>query len=156
MKRIASIIIILLLLFDARAFAFGETLFDIRNKFFCESKELKSALNEGDAILMNSMWDTCLMTILQLDAYFSMLGIFNTIGEGGASGASVDYLSNWLSGIKKTIELNVKSIEGINVPVRPVTQVHMERMKGYFGELNSRIESEIDKLALIKKAGSAR
>ena len=108
MKKIISLILLLVVFLTFSAYALETTLFEMRNKIFAESKEIKALLTESkDIVLMSSMWDSCVMALTQLDAYFSMVGIFNTIKKGDISEDSVNYLIGWLSQTKKTNELNI-------------------------------------------------
>jgi hypothetical protein len=125
----------------------------MRNKIFEESKDLKSLLaNSKDIILINSMWDSCIIAMSQLDAYFTMLGIFNTIKEENLKEEVINYLTSWLEGIKKTNELNIKSLDAVSVTLESKTKAHILRLKDYFGKLNDQINAELDKISLLKKS----
>lgn len=153
MKKIFSIILALAVFLSFNALALDITLFDIRNKIFEESKEIKALLPDSkDVVLVSSMWDSCLIAITQLDAYFSMLGIFNTIKKEDLSKDSINYLSDWLNEIKRTDTLNIESLNSVPQPVELDTEVHIERLKDYFTDLNNRIDAELKKLSILEDA----
>ncbi len=112
MRRSAAIILVLALCLAISTHAFAAPAFlDIRNKIFKESKDIKALLpSSKDVYLINSMWDSCVLAMSQLDAYFSMLGIYNTIKRENITQTALDYLINWLKEIKRSGELNIKSL----------------------------------------------
>jgi hypothetical protein len=153
MKKTIFIILIFIIFLSFSVYALDATLLDMRNKIFEESKVIKSLLADSkDIILMNSMWDSCVMTMTQLDAYFSMVGLFNTIKRENLSEASIDYLISWLNDIKKTNELNLKSLNSISVILESKTKVYLEKLKRHFSDLNNRIDSELGKISLLKES----
>jgi len=153
MKKIIFIILTFIILSNFSVYALDTTLLDMRNKIFAESKDLKLLLaNSKDVVLVNSMWDSCIMLVSQLDAYFSMLGIFNTIKKEDLKQDTIDYLTGWLDGIKKTNELNIKSLDAVSATMEPKTKTHILKLKDYFGKLNNQINIELDKISLFKKS----
>jgi len=151
-NRIGLIAFILIILFSLNAYALDTTLLDMRNKIFKESKEIKALLTRSkDVFLINSMWDSCVLTMAQLDAYFSMLGIFNTIRNDCLSPTAVDYLSDWLKEIKQSNDLNVKSLNSFMMTIEPETKGYVDALKDYYNDLNARIDKELNKLTLYKK-----
>lgn len=155
MKKIAFILSAAVFLSNFNAYALDNSFLDMRNKFFEESKEIKLLLvSSKDAILLSSMWDTCLLAISQLDAYFHMLGIFNTIKEKDLNEDALDYIAKWLAEIKRNSELNVSILSAGYISSEPDTQVHIGKLKSYLGELSKKTDRELDKISiLIKSAG---
>ena len=153
MKKNIFIILALLIFFNVNSYALETTLLDMRNKISAESRQIKALLLESkDIVLMSSMWDSCVLTMTQLDAYFFMVGIFNTIKKGDLKEDTVNYLTNWLNIIKNTNELNIKSLNTVTQILEPKTKVYKERLKNYFSELNKKIDSELGKISLLKKS----
>jgi hypothetical protein len=112
MKKIILFTLILILAGNLAAYALEATLIDLRNEIFKNAEEIKASFNiSKDPILINSMWDSCVMSVSQMDAYFSMLGIFNTIKKENLNDTQFNYLIHWLTQIKKTNELNIKSLD---------------------------------------------
>ncbi|MCM8797552.1 MAG: hypothetical protein NC923_06750 [Candidatus Omnitrophica bacterium] len=153
MKKKIFFTLFFVVFFSVNVFAFDTTLFDIRNAIFEESKAMKSLLkNSKDIILMNSMWDSCVMTMAQLDAYFTMLGIFNTIKKENLKEEAIGYLANWLEGVKRTNELNIKSLDSVTLVLEEETKKRILKLKDYFEKLNNQINAELDKLSILKKS----
>ena len=138
---------------DIKAYAFETSLLDMRNKIFEESKKIKLLLTTTqNPLLVTSMWDSCIVATAQLDAYFHMLGIFNTIKKEETSAYAVDFLSSWLNIIKDTNALNIKSLDAISKNVEEAVKGRTIELIGYFSDTNYRIGKELDKIFLLKKS----
>jgi len=145
-------VFIFVMIFAAYAYAASSSLLEMRNKIIDESKEIKPLLTSAkNAVLISSIWDSCIMTVSQLDAYFSMVGILDSIKNENLSESSVDYLINWLSEIKSTNALNIKSIDVILGFAEKKVKPHMEKLKIHFDMLNNQLEAESKRLSLFKK-----
>jgi len=152
MKKRVFIALALVILLCFNAYAQTTSFVNMRSELFEESKTIKALLiSSKDVFLLSSMWDACVMTMTQMDAYFSMLGIFNTIKEKDLSEPPIDYLSGWLSAIKQSNELNIKSLNS-SEPIEENTRVHMEKLKASFTKMNAMLDNEIGKLSLLKKS----
>ncbi|MBU2102275.1 MAG: hypothetical protein ABH865_06015 [Candidatus Omnitrophota bacterium] len=151
MKQILAGVIALVVCCGALpAYPLGTTLLDIRNGIFEEAKQVQSLLNQSkDAGLVVSMWDTCIISVTQLNGYFYMLGIFEKIKTEDLSEEPINYLLSWLLEIRKTNDMNIKSLEQYAMPVEAKTKAQRERIRGYFVELNKRIDREITKIKLL-------
>lgn len=153
MKKVSVIIIVLLIFCVSYAHAFSNPLVGMRNKIFEEAKQIKSSLTQTqDIVLVNSMWDSCIMTVSQLDAYFSLVGIFNTIKKDNITESAINYLVDWLKQIKKTAELNIKSLDAIINPLEAKTKAQMDTLKQNFSDLNSRIDTELGKHSILLRS----
>lgn len=153
MRRIAFIVAALLILSAASSYAFESKLLSVYNQFFEESKNIKALLSgTQDILMMNSLWDSCVITMTQLEGYFFMLSIFNTINEGQPQEPSLNYLSDWLNKIKKTDDLSIKSLDSFQPPADQNTQLHMSTLKVYYKKLNGEIDKEIENLSILKKS----
>ena len=138
---------------NAHAQATATGLMDIRDKVLKESREIKALFSDTkDVILVSSMVDSCILTTSQLDAYFSQLGIFNTIKKDDVTSAAVNFLEQWLNGIKNTNDLNIKSLNAVTQNIQAKTKLHLERLTGYFTDLNTQIDQELAQLAALKNA----
>lgn len=147
MKKRVVVAALISVFLNLNAYASDSILLSLRGKLFSESQELKASLaSTQDVVLVSSMWDSCIITLTQIDAYFSMLGIFNTIKKENASEAAADYLSGWLNEIKRTNDLNIKSLESVSLIADQSTKDHMEKLKSYFFELNTQIAVELKKV----------
>ena len=153
MKKIIFLTLTFIIFLSFSVYALDTTLLDMRNKIFEESKDLKSLLESSkDVILVSSMWDSCIIAMSQSDAYFNMLGIFNTIKKEDLKEDAVNYLTSWLDGIKKVNELNIKSLDAVTLTLEPKTKTHILKLKDYFGKLNNQIDAELAKISLLKKS----
>lgn len=156
MKKIALLTLSAVVFLNTFAYALDATLVDIRNEVLKESKEIKSLLPDTkDVILMNTMWDSCVMMMTQLDAYFYMLRIFNTIKRKDITKDAIDSLVNWLNEIKKTNELNIKSLTVLRTISRKIesnTEIHMERLRDCFNNLNNQIDAELKKVSTLQES----
>jgi len=157
MKRISFLALILAVAFSLNAYAALDTtsLMELRNKIFQESQALKPLLAESgskDIILLNSMCDVSIMTMSQLDAYFYMVGIFNSVKDSPGSAAAVGYLVKWLSEVKNGSDTNIKVLASITTPVEAGTTKHIQILSAYYTDLSKQLDAEINKIALLNKA----
>jgi len=153
MKKIVVGVLICFILFVPCAYAADNPLVGMRNKIFEEAKQIKSSLVQTqDIVLVNSMWDSCIMTVSQLDAYFSLVGIFNTIKKDNITESAINYLVDWLKQIKMTAELNIKSLNAITNPLEAKTKAQMDTLKRNFSDLNSRIDTELGKHSILLRS----
>lgn len=151
MKKTMMMIFALVAGLSFNAYAQATGLMDVRNKVLKESQEIKALfLDTKDVILVSSMVDSCILTTSQLDAYFSQLGIFNTIKKDDVTPAAINFLEQWLNGIKNTNDLNTKSLNAVTQNIQAKTKLHLERLTGYFTDLNTQIDQELAKLAALK------
>ena len=153
MKKIVLIILIFGIFLNFNVYAAEIPLLDIRNKIFRECRDIQPLLrNSKDIIVVNSMWSSGIMTVSQLDAYFSMIGIFNTIKDEDLAEDPVIYLIKWLNEIKNTNELNIRSLDSITYKVEPATKTQIGKLKGYFSSLNNLIDSESARVSALQKS----
>ena len=154
MKRaVVFTLLLLFLCFTSKAYALDFKVFEMRNKIFEESKELRTLLpNSRDAILTSSMFDSCIIIMSQLDAYFSMLGIFDSISKEDLNDKPLDLLENWIKEIKNTSETNINSLNNVSETLDAKTKIHLDKLKGYFSELSKRLDPELSKVSVIRKS----
>lgn len=153
MKKTIFISLVLVFILGLTAHAAENELFNIRNKIFEEIEIIKPLLTVSkDVILLNSLWDSCIITVTRLDAYFFMQGIFDTIKEEDINEVSIDYLLNWLNVMKKTNSSNIKNLALMSHLLEETTKTHMQRVRGNFDKLNGFIDKDIEKLSLLRKS----
>jgi len=134
------------------AWAADVKLVAMRSKFIEASGQIKSSLaSSKDVVVLTSLFDSCMITITELDAYFSMVGIFEQNKTGAPSNVSLAYLTSWLETMKKNNALNISSIQGLTKDMEPGTLTHMNKLKTYFGELNVNLEDELRRVNALKK-----
>lgn len=154
-KFIPKILLVLALGLSSLVYGAQENLFDMRKKIFEEAKEIRSSLSgTKDTILLNTMWDSCIMAMSQIDAYFYMMRIFNTVEQKDLKKEAVDSLIYWLNEIKRTNESNIKNLAALKVisgaSMAPRTRIHMNTLEGYFGDVNNLIDTELEKFVPLK------
>jgi isochorismate hydrolase len=133
--------------------AFDTRLLDIRNKLFDESKRLQLFVQKSNnPLLISGVWDSCVVTATQLDAYFHMLGIFNTITSEETSHSAIDFLTSWLMTIRKINSANIKNVDTILPLAEEEVRVRLKIVRGYYSELDSLLGTELDKVSTIKKS----
>jgi hypothetical protein len=136
----------------ATLYAFESQLRDIRGKVKNELLEIRALMPKNDPILVSSIYDSCLIAMNQLDAYFNMLAIFNTIDEKAVKAEAVDALTVWLDYIKKMDTININALRDTTKALTPETKACMEKVKALFEELSKEIDSELAKVGIIKRS----
>jgi hypothetical protein len=144
MKKILFLALTLVLAWSCSAQALETTLIDMRSEILNNAQEIKTYFaTTRDPVLLNSMWDSAVMAVSQLDAYFSMLGIFNTIKKENLEDSSINYLLNWLNQLKDTTDLNIKSLAAIKSTADARSKVFVSKLKNTFSDLETRIIKEL-------------
>jgi len=128
-------------------------LLEMRNRFFEESNNIKSLLSTSkDPGIIINLWNSCMTTVLQLNAYFYMLNIFDSVKSGTLNDDPTMYLSMWLKEIKNVNQLNIKNLENsIKNITDSNTKTYIDRLKVYYLELNKKIDEELVKLGALKQ-----
>ena len=152
MKKIFYLITILIILLCSNAYAMDNNqLLDLRNKLFDESKDIKDLLrNSKNVVLLDNFWDACMVTMTQLDAYFFMMGIFDAVSKDKWNEEAVTYLELWLTKIKNTDEINLKSLKSFPANLEAGTLRHAQKMEGYFTDLNDMIDESLNTISKLK------
>ncbi len=157
MKKAVFIFLMLSIVLNCSVYAADNALFTMRGKIFEESQKIKLALvNSKDVVLVSSMWDSCVILVNQLDAYFSMLGIFNAINNEELTADPINYIYSWLKGIKDTNELNIKSLNKVSQINDAKTKQQIEILKAYFKDTNDNISAELKKFDALRKTLGAQ
>lgn len=152
MKKAAVFILALCLLFTINSYALNNPLLQMRERFLQESNNIKILIrNSKDVVLLTSMWDSCFIAMTQLDAYFSLIGIFESIKKEDLTESSVNYLLNWLEEVKKTNTVNKRSLSIAPVLIDNATKVAAQRMDTNFSDFNKTIDREINRLLKLRE-----
>lgn len=153
MKKIVFLVLALVLTWSFCAQALETTLIDSRSEILKNSQEMKKYFSSSrDPILLTSMWDSAIMAVSQLDAYFSMLGIFNTIKNEDLQEPAFTYLVKWLGELAGTTELNIKSLEAINTTTDARSKVFVSKLKKTYNDLKILITKEMQTVAQLQEA----
>ncbi|MCH7504034.1 hypothetical protein IID04_00145 [PVC group bacterium] len=144
-------------IFFASSAAYAEStiseLKSMRDKMFQVSVELKTVLTKTkEVILANTLWDASVMTVTQLDAYFIMVGIYETIPRESRLEQAAQYIIYWLTSVENTNDVNIKSLESMTNLTDPRLDKYVQTMKSFFQNINSLIRGEITKLKILKIA----
>lgn len=154
MRKIVSVIMAILVLFSFTAYAAeNPTLIEYRSKIFDESRAIKLLLSstKRDMVFLSSMWDACIASMTQLDAYFGMVGVFNTIKKDEVTDRAVSYLIDWLNVIKSANEISIKNLEAISSrQLEDKTKSRLGRLVKYYTGLDKRLDTELTGLAALK------
>jgi hypothetical protein len=152
MKKIVILILALSFLISVNGYALKNPLLDMRSRFSQESNSIKLLLkNSRDVILLSTLWDSCFITMTQLDAYFSMVGIFESFKKDNFTDTAIGYLLSWLDEIKKTSAMNINSLNSAAAAVDSPTKIIVERMKINFSDLNKVLGVEINALLKLRE-----
>ncbi len=154
MKRILACMITIVIMMGSTVYAQEMIgLKDSRNKMQQESARLKELMpGTQDPILVSSMWDSCLITATQIDAYFYMLNIFNTIERERVDLSAVTALADWLKTLRSTNDLTIKSLKDTSRAFGQRTKSHMAKLSRYYTELNERVDEELTNVTVIKNS----
>ncbi|MDB4349754.1 hypothetical protein OAA99_02235 [Omnitrophica bacterium] len=152
MRKIVLFLILFVFLCSS-LYALDTTLKDIRDQVYNESRELKKMMSKTqDPVFLSSMWDSCLIATIQLDAYFHMINLFNTIKQEDLNESAVDSLTDWLNTIKEMNKLNIESLGSTAKAFDQHTKIHMGRLKTLYSNLNKQLDAELKKVSAIKKS----
>ncbi len=151
-----SMVLVSFFLISSAGYTQTQELVNIRSKFVEESQKLSDLLKgTKDVVLVNSMWDACILAVTQLDAYFAMAGIVNA-RNAQMSKEAVDYLISWLNRIKRTNNSNIESLSDTSQAIEAKTVVRMKRLKGYFTQMNDLIDKELNRINILKQLLSGK
>ncbi|MBN1872512.1 MAG: hypothetical protein JW800_08070 [Candidatus Omnitrophica bacterium] len=153
MKKLIFVVFAAIILASGVSYAFDSALLDMYDELQQESNKIRVLLKGSkDIVLVSSMWDSTIVTMTQLEAYFSMLGIFNIIDVKQMDEKAIDYLIRWLNKIKATNELNIKSLNTVKTTLERNTELHTAVLKVFYRKLSDKIDAEIEKLMLISES----
>jgi hypothetical protein len=153
MKKITGLVFVLCLFWGGVCSALDNPLVSMRTRFIQESNNIKLMLkNSRDVVLLTSLWDSCFIAASQLDAYFSLIGIFETIKPEDRTEAAINYLLNWLNDIKQTNASNIRSLNSVQAALDKTTNVIVRRMKINIYDLDKIIDTEINRLTVLKES----
>ncbi|MBN1913547.1 MAG: hypothetical protein JW788_04015 [Candidatus Omnitrophica bacterium] len=151
MRKAVFIVLIFTVFLNFNVYAKTSDFVNMRREIFADAQAIKSVLtNTKDMIILSSLWDACVLTMTQIDAYFSLLGIFNSIEKKETTAEQVDYLNGWLLEIKKTNDLNINSLSSSQA-IEEKTKAYMDKLRQKYNKLNDIIANELTKLEALKK-----
>jgi hypothetical protein len=153
MKKIAVIVLMLCFCLSVDSFAANNSLTSINTRLMQESSNLKSMFkNSRDVVLLTTMWDSYFIARTQLDAYFYMVSLFESVKKSAVTEVSVDYLLNWLGEIRKTNAANITTLNAAATVIDQATKSAVDRMKANISDMNNAVDKEISRLNSLKEA----
>ncbi len=153
MKKSIFLILVLVLTWCSAAPALETNLISVRNDILKNAQEMKGYFTTSrDPLLLNSIWDSSVMAVSQLDAYFSMLGIVNTIKNEELTVETVKYLLNWLKQIQETTDLNIQGLEAIKTTADARSKVFVLKLKDIFNKLKENLARENQNLMKLQES----
>jgi hypothetical protein len=153
MKKIIVIVLMLCFCLSVDSFAANNSLTSINARLMQESSNLKSMFkNSRDVVLLTTMWDSYFIARTQLDAYFYMVALFESVKKAAVTDVSVDYLLNWLGEIRKTNTANIKTLNSTVTVIDQATKSAVDRMETNIADLNNAVDKEIIRLNSLKEA----
>ncbi|MCX7661528.1 MAG: hypothetical protein N2Z79_02445, partial [Candidatus Omnitrophica bacterium] len=119
----------------------------LRNKILFLSQELKEELLESeDVVYLNGLWNSCVVGVLQIDAYLAMLGILSSTKEKVIPSEAIEYIKAWLERIRGTTQSNLKALDMPPQNLATKTQEYIQKLKSVFMELESLVSRELSRL----------
>jgi hypothetical protein len=135
------------------AYALDFKIINMRDRIFEQSKDIRALMAEKtrDSAILINMFDSCLFTAIQLDAYFSMLGIFESVNKAGvaASDTAIKFITSWLVQIKDTNRVGIQNLDSIG-RAEPKTKAQIKKLRDSLASLNIAIDEELNKLFALK------
>lgn len=157
-KNIAGILLVFCMLLHSNiANAIEFKVFEFRNKIYEETKAMRGMLSDTkDAPLLVSAMNSCIITLTQLDAYFHILGVFETIPRDALALQTTDFLTAWLDELKKTNALQIKSLSSLPSGILVNTKARLERVLQLYMDLNLQLDQESNKISFIRQSLSVK
>jgi|YelNatPaOPRAMG01_1025707.scaffolds.fasta_scaffold09586_7 hypothetical protein len=149
-----SILILGGILFSSNGYCLDVKLLDLREKLFAESVKIKESINPKtqDFVLLSGLFDSCILAVTQIDAYFYLLGVFEFIRKEDLNKDCFNFLLSWLNTMKKTNDLNLKNLSTAGPIMEETTKDYILKIKSYFTELDKLLSQERNRINLLMRA----
>ena len=152
MKKIVFILAALLLTMTTCAHAADFRIFELRNKIFEESKQIKALMpTSKESFILLVLFDSCVLTASQIDAYFSMMRIVNTIRSENLSKEAIDSLIAWLEEMKKGNEINFRMLDDASIAAKADTKAHIAKLREYYALYGELVLIDANRLNALRK-----
>lgn len=157
MKRGMKIIIWLVLinlLFCLNSYALDIQLLNLREKIFAESTNIKDNISaeSKDFVLLSGLFDSCILMVNQIDAYFYLLGVFEFIRKEDLNKNCFNFILSWLNTMKKTNSLSLKNLSTAGPIMESQTKTYIENIKNYLLELDKQITREQNRMNILMRS----
>jgi len=149
-----SIFILLNIFFSFNAYGLDTKLLDLREKLFGESNQIKQSITpqNRDFVLLSGIFDSCILAVTQIDAYFYLLGVFEFIRKEDLNKNCFNFLLSWLNMMKKTNDLSLKNLNTAGPIMEEETKNYIARIKSYFIELDKQIIKEKNRMDILMRS----
>lgn len=135
----------------AKATALRASLFDAAQK-----AKVLMAKNTPDYLMLMSLFDSGILATTSLDGYFHVLGVFESFPGAGTNTAAIDFLSSWLSQMKRTNDLALNNLRLFPEPIAATSKEQLELVRGVFTEYGLFIDAEMRKIEALKAKAKSR
>ena len=145
------ITIFLLILILSNTYPQVQDFTQLKNQLMREASALRSHLaTTKDIVFVSSMWDSCLIAINQIDAYFFMIGIINA-RKATMNEEAIGYLFSWLERMEKLNNTNLRSLADQTKVIESGTIRHMKKLEEIFRDFNLYIGKEKKRVGTLKE-----
>lgn len=154
MKKIVLFLLLAAMFCVSFAYALDSKILNTRDALIKESADIKALLTTKtkDPVIISGLFNTCLITATQLDAYFLMLGIFEAAKKEGCPGnEGIKFIVSWLNEIRNTSTLNIENINAIT-QAEPKTKVEIGKLRATLISLSALIDIELNKFSIIAQS----
>jgi hypothetical protein len=133
------------------AYALDFKIVNLRGSIFDQSAQIKGMITpkNKDGVTLTVMFDSCMLAATQLDAYLSMLGIFETLSDSKNSEDAIKFIISWLDSTKESNTLSIKNLDAL-MKVEKKTKEQADKLQATFVSFNTLIDGELRKLNALK------
>ncbi len=146
MRKILFLLVFFITFFASASYAQVSEFGVVRRNLVDKSQTFREYLGQTqDVVITSSMWDSCVLAVSQIDAYYAMVGIIQA-AEAVENKEAAFYLIDWLERIKRTNVANLRSLSNTGQAAEEKTVEYMKKLYRYFSEFNEYVEQELKKI----------
>jgi hypothetical protein len=133
------------------AYALDFKIVNMRGQIFDQSAQIKEMVTPKtrDGVLLTVMFDSCMLAVTQLDAYLSMLGIFETLSGPKGGEDAIKFIIAWLNSIKDSNNLSIQNMDSL-MKSEAKTKEQVKKLRAMFVSFNGIVDEELRKLNALK------
>lgn len=150
MKKIVVFSLLAALFCVFNAYALDSKIVDMRNQLVGQSQEIRALMTPKtkDSVVLTAMFDSCILTATQLDAYFSMLGIFETLTTKDSGESAIKFITAWLGTLKSNNDLSIRNLNSLK-PAEKKTNGQAQKLKDSLAALDKLVDAELGKFTAL-------
>ncbi|MFA5157307.1 MAG: hypothetical protein WC532_08030 [Candidatus Omnitrophota bacterium] len=150
MKRAVVFFLLLTLFCVFNAYALDSKIVDLRDQVLGQAQEIRGLMTPKtkDSVVLTAMFDSCILTATQLDAYFSMLGIFETLTKKDSGESAIKFITAWLGTVKNSNKLGISNLDAFK-PAEKKIKEQVKKLKDSFVALDGLIDVELRKFSAL-------